>query len=263
MPELELDKDPGAGDEIIISVSNNGPGDAFNVTLEEDLRPGVVYVSSSPGVPLCVEDAGVVTCGLGTIPAGDTSVVSIEVETDGVDPLSGVTTVTADGVSPVRIDEPYLIKLGRPPFAQPGAQITYTLRVINPTTSPVSNIRVRDQMPDGITIESVTATSGTVGVIGQNVSFSQGSLAAGGRITITIVTTLDEEAQGVEITNEACLTSSANPDPSCAEFGFFRARQLPATGESRMDMMIIAGAAIASLGLLVMISAMVLRRRTS
>jgi len=259
--DLEVDKGPGEGDEVIIEITNNGPGDAFNVTLEEDLRQGVVYISSSPGAPVCVEQGGLVTCELGTIDAGDSSVVAIEVETDGVDPLSGQTTVSADNVQPVTIDEPYLIKLGRPPFAQPGAEIVYTLRVINPTNQAVSNVRVTDQMPAGITIESVQASSGTVGVIGQSVSFSQGSLAAGGRVTITIVTTLAEDAEDLEITNEACLTSSANVEPSCAQFGFFRARQLPSTGEPPLLPWLLFGSGFVSLGSLILLTGLYLRRR--
>lgn len=232
-PDLDVDKLPGEDDVIIIVIENNGPGDADSLIVREALRPGVIFVSSIPGIPLCVERSGTVTCGLGRLPSGDSTTVIIDVETEGVDPLSGTTSITADGVAAIQLDAPYMIKLGEPPFAEPGQVISYTLRVINPTGQSASNIRVADQMPQGVTIESASATSGNVTFSGQDITFTQATLAAGARVTITVSTVLAEETEAIEIVNEACLTSSLNEVPSCAEFGFFRASALPATGESR------------------------------
>ncbi len=232
LPELEVDKDEGEDSDIVIEVENNGGGPAENLTVIEELRPGVVYIGSVSSPSLCLEDAGTVTCELGTLDPGDRTSVGIDVFSNGPDPLSGNTTVTADGVSPVRLEAPYLIKLGQPAFAEPGETITYTLRVINPTDNAVSSVRVTDNLPSGVTIQSVESTAGSATFSGRSVTFTQGSLPAQGRVTVTIQTTLNEDTEASQLANRACLTSSANPDASCAEFSFSRASRLPATGES-------------------------------
>jgi uncharacterized repeat protein (TIGR01451 family) len=130
------------------------------------------------------------------------------------------------------IDEPYLLKIGGPPVAGPGTIVTYTLRVINPTDDTALQVRVDDMMPIALTILEATATSGQVQVDGQNVNFSQAALAAGGRVTITVVTRVRETGEFNEIVNEACLTSQRNQSPSCAQMRFIRASEIPDTGES-------------------------------
>ena len=230
LPTLEVEK--SADDEGYDVVITNNGGDANNVTLVETLREGVRYVSSRPGIPVCIEDRGVVVCQLGVIQSGDSTAVDFNVASLGVDPLSGQTVVSADGVSAVVVDEPFIIKVGEPPIAGPGETITYTIRVINPTSSAVSNIRVQDTMPDAMTILSADSTSGTVTITGQDVAFRQARLEAGGRITITIEAQVREDGIFSEIINRACLTSNQNSDPSCAEMSFLRASELPSTGET-------------------------------
>jgi uncharacterized repeat protein (TIGR01451 family) len=262
LAELAVIKEETDGDTIRITIENNGAGDANNLQLQENLRPGVYYVSSRPGEPLCIESSGIVGCGLGTLRSGDTTSVDITLSTVGTDILSGQTTVSADGIASITLDAPYLIKVGQPPFAQPGETITYTLRVINPTGNTASTIMVRDTMPDAVTIESGQSSSGQLSFDGQDVVFTQTQLEPGGRISITIVTRLRDNANAVEIVNEACLTSSENANPSCANFGFFRASQLPTTGQSplskwRLPMLTLGVLAMATILLLA------LRRSTS
>jgi len=130
------------------------------------------------------------------------------------------------------IDEPYLLKIGEPPVAAPGAMVIYTLRVINPTDTAALQVEVADTMPDALTIVEASASSGQVQIAGQNVNFTQDTLAADGRVTITIVTRVREEGEYNEIVNEACLTSQSNDTPSCAQMRFLRAGEIPATGET-------------------------------
>jgi uncharacterized repeat protein (TIGR01451 family) len=195
---------------------------------------------------VCIEQAGVIFCQLGTIGEGETAGVDVRVGTDGSDPASGRTSVSAQGVTPQVIDEPYISKIGNPPVAGPGTEVTYTIRVINPTDAAVSNLRVRDTMPDPIEIISFSADSGTLRVQGQQVIFTQSSLEPGGRITITLQTRVREGGFN-EIINEACLTSSDNDTPSCAQMSFLRASTIPATGETplwRSIMLALAGVAL-------------------
>lgn len=240
-PDMEVDKvESDQGFDII--VGNNGSGDAQNVTVIESLRPGVRYLSSIPGSPVCIEDRGVVVCELGTIAGGDSAVIGINASTDGTDVTSGQTQVIVGGFSAVVVDEPYIFKVGQPPVAAPGEVVTYTLRVINPTDEDVTDVLVQDMMPDALEILSAESTSGTVTIDGQSVTFTQARLNAGERITITLETRVLETEVFDSIINRACLTSSGNASPSCAQMSFLRAAELPSTGETpRLRMLMLLG----------------------
>ncbi|MCU0497958.1 MAG: DUF11 domain-containing protein, partial [Anaerolineae bacterium] len=146
----------------------------------------------------------------------------------------------------------------QPPFASPGAEITYLIRVINPTNQTFRNIVVNDQMPDAIEILGAEASSGTVQVNGQAVNFQQAQIAPQERIVITIRGRLREGQTAPEVFNRACLTTRENPSPRCASSGFFRARALPTTGEgSRSHLWLIASVMIG----LILVSGVYLRTR--
>ncbi|HEX5042853.1 MAG TPA: MopE-related protein, partial [Candidatus Polarisedimenticolaceae bacterium] len=67
-----------AGDPVTYSpkVGNSGPDDATQVTLTTTLPAGATFVSASSG---CSEAGGIVTCAMGTIPAGSGSSAEIVV----------------------------------------------------------------------------------------------------------------------------------------------------------------------------------------
>ncbi len=241
---MDVDKiEDDQGFDIIID--NNGGVDAQNVTVIESLRPGVRYLSSIPGSPICIEDRGVVVCELGTIAGGGSAVIDVNVSTDGTDVTSGQTQVIVGGFSAVVVDEPYIFKVGQPPVAAPGEIVTYTLRVINPTDEDVTDVLVQDMMPDALEILSAESTSGTVTIDGQSVTFTQARLNAGERITITLDTRVLETEVFDSIINRACLTSSGNASPSCAQMSFLRAAELPSTGETpRFRIQVVIGAVL-------------------
>jgi hypothetical protein len=132
----------------------------------------------------------------------------------------------------VVVDAPYLLKIGVPPIAGPGEEITYTLRAINPTSETARSIRIEDEMPDSIEILEVNATSGEISINGQTIVFVQSTLLPGERVTIILLTRIREDGDPSNIVNRACLTTSLNTNPSCAEMGFFVAEALPDTGQS-------------------------------
>ncbi|MDP1680236.1 MAG: IPTL-CTERM sorting domain-containing protein [Burkholderiales bacterium] len=57
-----------------LSVSNNGPQTATNVVLSDTLPAGALFISATTG---CTHSAGVVTCALGTLANGASSLVNI------------------------------------------------------------------------------------------------------------------------------------------------------------------------------------------
>jgi uncharacterized repeat protein (TIGR01451 family) len=102
--DLEISKadspDPvTVGDNLTytITVTNLGPDAATNVVVTDTLPSGVRFVSASPE---CVHAAGVVTCNLGTIPAGDSVTITIVVTPTARGTISNTATVTSDTLDP-------------------------------------------------------------------------------------------------------------------------------------------------------------------
>ncbi|MFN8371566.1 MAG: hypothetical protein U0694_01630 [Anaerolineae bacterium] len=232
VPQLTVDRG-ATGDTINVTINNGGTGLATGVTLVETLPIGVTYIAATgTGASLCLEAGGVVTCEIGTIPAGGQAGVSVDVNGNGTDLLGGSSEVSADGVTPVVVQSPFILKSASPPVVSPGDTLTYTIRVINPTTSSIQNVVIRDEVPDQLEIISVDPPS--VQIQGQTLTLTQASLAAGGRITITLVTRIRPEANIASINNEACLTVN-NGTAQCARFNFLNVSSLPITGETPLE----------------------------
>ena len=67
-----------------IAITNTGPNVASSVILTGTIGPGGSFVSSNPGGPTCTESAGKVVCNLGSLPANNTTQVTIVVTVPGV-----------------------------------------------------------------------------------------------------------------------------------------------------------------------------------
>ena len=77
-----------------LTVSNNGPQTATNVVLTDTLPVGALFISATTG---CTHSAGVVTCALGTLVNGASSLVNIVIRL----PSAGTAINNASVVSDV------------------------------------------------------------------------------------------------------------------------------------------------------------------
>lgn len=75
---------PGDDLTYTITVTNNGPGIADNIQLEDTLPAGLNYASVDVGATgwSCTHNTGTVTCTLNTLPAGSDASVLLTVSTD-------------------------------------------------------------------------------------------------------------------------------------------------------------------------------------
>ena len=160
-----------------LRVTNDGPSDAMFVVVTDTLPAEVDFVSAAPTKLSkvgggCMENKGVVRCGLGTIPAGHFAEVRIEVavKPDAVPPGQTQTTITNSAVvssmtpdpcptnnmvdeptTVQRLSEVYVVKTDDPDPVAAGGVLTYTVTFGNRGPSTATNVTVVDVLPAGLT----------------------------------------------------------------------------------------------------------------
>ena len=77
-----------------ITVTNKSTEDATGVTVTDALPGGVTYVSATPGAGSCSFLNGTVTCDLGTLTAGASVGITLQVRADTVQRVSNTATVS-------------------------------------------------------------------------------------------------------------------------------------------------------------------------
>ena len=239
----------GTNATYTVTVTNNGPSTATDVTLTDTLPPGTTYVSTSqtngPAFS-CPQSAGVVTCTRATFaPLATASfdiVVAIPAGTTG--PLTNAATVTAATPDPVPANNTAtatsgtgtaadlsVAKLG-PGTATAGTSVRYTVDVTNHGPSTASNVTLTDTLPPGTSFVSVTQISGpsfqcahAAGVV----TCAIASLAPTTTALFSIVATVGPGATGTLVNTAA--VSSSTPDPSTANNVSTTATVLDATAD--------------------------------
>ena len=211
-----------------MTADNNGPSDAHDVTVTDDLPAGLTYVDASPsqGSP-CTEASGTVTCALGTLPDGAEATVTINVTVDAsttgtvtnTGDVSWTTTDQVPGNNSATIHTPVapsadvaIVKTGAPNPVTAGNTLTYTLEVVNHGPSDAQDVTVSDPLPAQVTYQSLTSTAGTTcSEASGTVSCDLGTLAIDGTQTITIVTTAN--SAGTDSFTNTATVSSSTTDP--------------------------------------------------
>ncbi|MEQ9091719.1 MAG: SwmB domain-containing protein [Balneola sp.] len=94
-----------------------------------------------------------------------------------------------------------------------GETITYTVSVTNPGEFEATNVQVTDDLPNGITYQSHSASQGTYNT--STNLWNIGSLAEGDTttVTLTIIATVNSGTEGNTITNNAEITQLNENDP--------------------------------------------------
>jgi uncharacterized repeat protein (TIGR01451 family) len=88
---------PGDPLTYVVGVTNGGPSNGTDVTVEDTLPAGVTFVSSVPGPPTCTLAGATLTCILGDMVVGATAAVTINVTVDAGASGILVNTATASG----------------------------------------------------------------------------------------------------------------------------------------------------------------------
>lgn len=208
-----------------VTLHNSGQALARNVAFRDGVPPGTSFVPGSftiggvaqPGVT----DPGTVV-PIGNIAAGASVVVSFQVRVDSVPTDRTIRNAahwvylydtcrrlflrgsvdTNEVVTTVPAADLQISKTDGAAFYTPGAPISYTVVVDNPGPDAASGFDVADTVPAAITgVTAVCAFTGTGACgsnasAGNNVLFQGASLAAGGRLTLTVAGTVSPAATG-------------------------------------------------------------------
>jgi uncharacterized repeat protein (TIGR01451 family) len=245
----------GANLTYTITVGNAGPSNAPTAGLSDTLPAGTTFVSlSSPGGWSCTTPAvgagGTVTCSNPSMPLGSavfTLTVAVNSGTANGTMISNTATVTevgsdlnpgnesATATTTVTVAPSPATVTGTKTAAgtfQPGSTVTYTIVLSNSGTGTQQDnpgAELTDVLPPSLTLVSATATSGAaVATVGTNTVTWNGSIPAGGSVTITIQATINPgTAQGTTISNQGAISYDADGDGTNEAAGV---TDSPATG---------------------------------
>ncbi|MDH3362377.1 MAG: DUF11 domain-containing protein, partial [Gammaproteobacteria bacterium] len=219
--------------EYPLTVTNNGPDDASNVTLIDTLPADVDWQSATPSQGGCVHSGeplgGTVTCTLGTITNGENATVTIAVvapNTTGV--INNSATVSADEADPDASDNTAAedttifdpsanLRVTQVEDYDPAGvnlPFVYTVTVTNQGPADATLVTLTDTLDAAVTYQSAVPSQGSCSESGGTVSCDLGDLSNGSSATIDITVTAPATPQTV--TNTA-VVSAAEPDSDSAD----------------------------------------------
>ncbi|MCY2989815.1 MAG: hypothetical protein NTY19_18375 [Planctomycetota bacterium] len=230
-----------AGDHLIytLTVRNDGPFDAMNVTVSDLLPIGTQYVGQSQ-VPATAgfalgHSGRQISNTIALFPAGSVVVFLVDARvnagvanatvlnntatitssspesnpanntssaTTTVDTSADLTITKTDGVATV--------------VAGDGVTYTYTIVVSNTGPSDAQGVQVTDTWPTQFTRDVTTPTQGSITPSGSNFTWNVGSVSASGSATLTVKYTVPVGASPGAALNTVSVTSSTF-DPNAAD----------------------------------------------
>lgn len=213
-----------------ITVTNNGPGTAKNVTVTDTLPGSVTLISAIPSTGSC-SGTSTVTCSLGNISNGDSVTIAIDVTPNSAGTIynsasvSGTTSdpdnsnnttpsISTTVNAPVSNADLSITKSADFDPVTVGGTLTYTLTVTNnSTTVDATNVTVTDTLPAGVTNVNASGSGWACIISGYSVTCTRPTLIKNTSSVITITVTVQDE--GCSLTNTASVTADQNdPDNS-------------------------------------------------
>jgi uncharacterized repeat protein (TIGR01451 family) len=173
-----------------ITVTNDGPGTASNVTLHDPLPAGVAW-AESPDNPDCTIASGTLDCSFGDLIEGASASVHIVGPTEAADcgTLTNTATVKADNEDPnfgsdnsstatitVQCPSLHITKVADDATVSAGDTIGYTITVSNSGPGTAFDVVLHDTLPTNAGLSwSIESTTG-----GWNCGIAAGVLTCGG-----------------------------------------------------------------------------------
>ena len=224
---------PGRDAVYQITVVNSGPSDSLADVLTDPLPEGLTVRTPGPTASQgsCEMVGRTASCALGTLRAGQSTVVRIPITVDPGLALTSVTNTAAiTSTTPDTDPDPAgrtgtvttqvtpladltLVKTG-PAAVLAGDGMSWTLTLTNSGPSAAQQATITDPVPAAVTGLAISATQGSCTIASNTVTCGIGTLAPGdsARITLFVTGAVDPSYLGAGIDNTATV-SSPTPEP--------------------------------------------------
>ncbi len=207
-----------------ITVFNNGPSDAVDVTMADAFDPFLTPTSVSDSD--CSISGQDLTCVWPAVPSGTGKTVNVKTSVDSalpsgtrVDNKASVTsptdpvgektaTVTSNVLTQADLA---LSKRVSPASADAGSDVTYAIDVVNNGPAKASDAVIVDDLPVGIVpsrADFVPPTAGTCIITDQQVACTTSTVDVGDIVRVDVVATIDPTLPAGQILNTATVTST-------------------------------------------------------
>lgn len=212
--------------EFTLELRNRGPVDTDAVEVTDQLPAGLTLVSAVPSKGTYTPATGV--WAVGTMARDEVATLVLRTTWNGA-PVTNVAEVTnsstpdpdstpgngvpgEDDISratlPVQIADLELTKTASAPRVNVGANVTFTIEVLNRGPAGATGVRVGERLPNGLGFISATPSQGTYDPA--NGTWDVGALAVNARATLTIVA---QVLGNGPFTNSAQISASDQVDP--------------------------------------------------
>ena len=189
----------------IITVTNNGDGDATNVQVVDIIPDGLTVTTSNPTAE--TNEAGNLLWTIASLPAGQSASFTVSGDTNSAGIITNVSQVTDRGQTlNAQVQSTALtpgISLAKTGNAAVyiGGERTYTITATNSGEAPLTGITITDSIPSGMTYVSSSDSGAESGGV---VTWSVGDLAVDASAAVTV--TLRANTAGA-VTNQAAVST--------------------------------------------------------
>ncbi|OED42189.1 hypothetical protein AB833_07765 [Chromatiales bacterium (ex Bugula neritina AB1)] len=220
--KLVSNPQPNLNSEVTwsILVTNNGPEDASNVVVTDNLPAGLEYVSNTLTAGEFIPDAG--QWEIGDLASGASTLLQIKTvvtdaehaqhniavvssDTEDSDPSNNVSQASLDAIN-ADLELNKSVDNAEPDL---GETVTWSIDITNKGPDPAHDVVVTDALPAGVTFTGASNSDFNP----DTGSLALGTLEAGARVSFTIDVTVDD-ADGARVNNASVFSSTYDDDLS-------------------------------------------------